>query len=219
MVLLLSDVFGHASRATRDLADHIAFACDAVVVAPNLFGEAGPWAAERGPSGGAAYEDWRAAAAAADRVEADVAKAAAWARETYAATALGACGVCFGGGRALELAARAGAGAVDACVALYPTRYCLEDVAGVDVPTLALFGSDDATPGATASDAERLGGAWAAAGYPDAAVRVFEGRGHAFAHRPDAESAGDAEIALLLATAWFDLHLRSGAGKTVGSRQ
>ena len=108
-VLLLSDVNGPFSDDMQTLADKIAFECQPVVVfAPDLF-RGKPWKEdEENPGfngGGESYEEWRACHPD-ERVSVDIRAAAAALREQYGVSSISIFGTCYGGGRALEAAAR-----------------------------------------------------------------------------------------------------------------
>ena len=108
-VLLLSDVHGPFNEDTQALADKIAFECQPVVVfAPDLF-RGKPWEEDKTNPGfnkeGDSYEEWRAYHPD-DRVSIDIRAAAAALREQYGVSSISIFGTCYGGGRALEAAAR-----------------------------------------------------------------------------------------------------------------
>ena len=108
-VLLLSDVHGPFNEDTQALADKIAFECQPVVVfAPDLF-RGKPWKEDTANPGfnkvGDSYEEWRACHPD-DRVSIDIRAAAAALREQYGVSSISIFGTCYGGGRALEAAAR-----------------------------------------------------------------------------------------------------------------
>merc|ERR1712238_552658 len=147
-VLILSDVYGPFTDATKALAEKIAFKCQPVVcMVPDLFRDK-PWKEEvdvdtNTPSGqnkeGQEYEEWRKQNCEELRVSIDIRAAASVLREQYGVSSIVVWGTCFGGGRALEI----GAGYVpdgkihdvdgvtigpppvlpEVVVAWYPTRY------------------------------------------------------------------------------------------------
>mmetsp|Transcript_32955 Transcript_32955/g.80102 ORF Transcript_32955/g.80102 Transcript_32955/m.80102 type:complete len:838 (+) Transcript_32955:92-2605(+) len=107
-VLLLSDVFGPFTEATRTLAEKIAFECQPVVcMVPDLF-RGKPWKEDMTTPGfnedGQDYEEWRSTHSDI-RVSVDIRAAAAVLRERYGVSSIVVWGTCYGGGRALEAAA------------------------------------------------------------------------------------------------------------------
>jgi dienelactone hydrolase len=188
-VLILSDVFGPFTEATKTLAEKIAFECQPVVcMVPDLF-RCNPWKEDMTTPGfnddGQDYEEWRAMHSDL-RVSVDIRAAAAVLRERYGVTSIVVWGTCFGGGRALEVAAgylpddkvldvdgTLGPPVVDPDVAVvwYPTRYNAKMLFGSErSPTLTstndqkersfavigVFAGKDTLPGATPEDAEEL---------------------------------------------------------------
>lgn len=153
-VLLLSDVYGAYTDDTKMLAEKIAFECQPVVVmVPDLF-RGQPWKEDSNTPGfnelGQDYEEWRAQHSDI-RVSVDIRAAAAVLREQYGVSSVVVWGTCYGGGRALEVAAgylpngqvhdvNGAIGPVpvkpDVVVAWYPTRYNAK----------ALFGPDRTVP-------------------------------------------------------------------------
>eukprot|EP00538_Stauroneis_constricta_P004329 CAMPEP_0119552702 /NCGR_PEP_ID=MMETSP1352-20130426/5624_1 /TAXON_ID=265584 /ORGANISM="Stauroneis constricta, Strain CCMP1120" /LENGTH=791 /DNA_ID=CAMNT_0007598973 /DNA_START=136 /DNA_END=2512 /DNA_ORIENTATION=- len=107
-VLLLSDVYGAFSEDTRVLAEKIAFECQPVVVmVPDLF-RGNPWKEDATNPGlnenGQDYEEWRKQHSDV-RVNVDIRASAYTLREQYGVSSVAVFGTCFGGGRALEVAA------------------------------------------------------------------------------------------------------------------
>jgi len=112
-VLILSDVYGPFTDATKALAEKIAFECQPVVcMVPDLFRDK-PWKEEvdvdNNPSGqnkeGQDYEEWRTQNCDELRVSIDIRAAASVLREQYGVSSIVVWGTCFGGGRALEIGA------------------------------------------------------------------------------------------------------------------
>mmetsp|Transcript_9552 Transcript_9552/g.15328 ORF Transcript_9552/g.15328 Transcript_9552/m.15328 type:complete len:785 (-) Transcript_9552:630-2984(-) len=140
-ILILSDVYGPFTEATKMLAEKIAFECQPVVcMVPDLF-RGNPWKEDVTTPGfnenGQDYEEWRATHSDL-RVSIDIRAAAAVLREKYGVTSIVVWGTCYGGGRALEAAAGYLPGGQvhdvdgsigplpvdpDVAVAWYPTRY------------------------------------------------------------------------------------------------
>ena len=212
-VLLLSDVFGAFSDDTRALAEKIAFECQPVVVmVPDLF-NGHPWEGKTSEknSNGQTYEEWRAQHSDI-RVSVNIRAAAACLRERYGVSSVVVWGTCYGGGRALEVAAgyfpdgnvhdvdgRVGPPPVDAMAAIawYPTRYNAADLFGPehkgtrfnvngnkrDMAVMGVFAGLDTIPGATPDDAANLKALLKAdERVKDHLVKVFPGQVHGFAH-------------------------------------
>lgn len=111
-VLLLPDVHGPFSDDMQALADKIAFECQPIVVfCPDLF-NGNPWKGTgHGPSekvnqDGQSFEEWRASLNDVE-TSVNIRAAAACMRQTYGVASLSIFGLCYGGGRALEVTARA----------------------------------------------------------------------------------------------------------------
>ena len=110
-VLLLPDVHGPFSDDMQALADKIAFECQPMVVfCPDLF-HGNPWkVAEHGSSEktnqqGQTFEEWRAMLNDVE-TSVNIRAAAACMRQQYGVVSLSVFGLCYGGGRALEVTAR-----------------------------------------------------------------------------------------------------------------
>lgn len=213
-VLLLSDVFGAFSDDTRALAEKIAFECQPVVViVPDLF-NGDPWEGETSQknSKGQTYEEWRVQHSDI-RVSVTIRAAAACLRERYGVSSVVVWGTCYGGGRALEIAAgyfpdgnihdvdgKVGPPPVDAMAAIawYPTRYNPVDLFGQNhkgtnfdvngykkkMAVMGVFAGLDTIPGATPEDATNLRALLKTDGrVKDYLVKVFPDQDHGFAHR------------------------------------
>eukprot|EP00977_Amphora_coffeiformis_P010056 scaffold2353_cov167-Amphora_coffeaeformis.AAC.47 len=212
-VLLLSDVYGAFSDDTRALAEKIAFECQPVVVmVPDLF-NGDPWEGKTSEKNakGQSYEEWRAQHSDI-RVSVNIRAAAACLRERYGVSSVVVWGTCYGGGRALEVAAgyfpggnihdvdgRVGPPPVDAMAAIawYPTRYNAADLFGRkhkgtnvnvngnkrEMAVMGVFAGLDTIPGATPGDAANLKALLQAdERVKDHLVKVFPGQTHGFAH-------------------------------------
>jgi dienelactone hydrolase len=188
-VLLLSDVFGPFTEATKTLAEKIAFECQPVVcMVPDLF-RGKPWKEDMTTPGfnedGQDYEEWRSTHPDV-RVSIDIRAAAAVLRERYGVSSIVVWGTCYGGGRALEVAAgylpddkvldvdgSLAPRLVDPDVAVvwYPTRYNAKKLFGAErsptltsndeqkqrnVAVMGVFAGKDKLPGATPDDATEL---------------------------------------------------------------
>jgi len=214
-VLILSDVFGPFTEATRQLAEKIAFECQPVVcMVPDLF-RGKPWKEDSTTPGfneeGQDYETWRASHSDL-RISVDIRASAAVLREQYGVSSVVVWGTCFGGGRALEIAAGYLPGGqihdVDGAigpvpvqpevvVAWYPTRYNAKLLFGKDrsndlkiceeegrsFAIMGVFAGKDTLEGATPPDAETLK---ALLGederVKDHMVKIFADQDHGFAH-------------------------------------
>jgi dienelactone hydrolase len=214
-VLFLSDVYGPFTDDTKTLAEKIAFECQPVVVmVPDLF-RGNPWKEDSTTPGfnedGQDYEEWRSQHSDL-RVSIDIRAAAAVLREQYGVSSVVVWGTCFGGGRALEIAAgylpgdqvhdvdgTIGPAAVEpeVAVAWYPTRYDASALFGAEKDTasaldankersmavMAVFGGEDKLAGATPEDAANLKALLDVdPRVKDYMVKVFPQQGHGFAH-------------------------------------
>jgi dienelactone hydrolase len=215
-VLLLSDVYGAYTDDTKMLAEKIAFECQPVVVmVPDLF-RGNPWKEDTTTPGfneeGQDFEEWRSGHSDL-RVSVDIRAAAAVLREQYGVSSVVVWGTCYGGGRALEIAAGFLPGdqihdidgsigplpvEPEVAVAWYPTRYNVTSLFGpskttsslVDVDrkrsmaVMAVFAGEDKLEGATPDDALRLRSQLEVdPRVKDYMVKVFPDQDHGFAHR------------------------------------
>jgi dienelactone hydrolase len=213
-VLLLSDVYGTFTENTRMLAEKIAFECQPVVVmVPDLF-RGYPWKEVPATPGldakGRDYEEWRATHSD-HRVNIDIRAAGAVLKDQYGVSSITVWGTCYGGGRALEVAAgylpdgkildvdgTVGPVPVDpeVVVAWYPTRYNVRELFGIgkgeknklngdkrSMAVMAVFAGNDKLPGATPEDAKVLKSLLDFdERVKDLMVKVFPGQEHGFAH-------------------------------------
>ena len=215
-ILLLSDVYGAYTDDTKMLAEKIAFECQPVVVmVPDLF-RGNPWKEDPTTPGfnekGQDYEEWRSEHSDL-RVSVDVRAAAAVLKEQYGVNSLVVWGTCFGGGRALEIAAGylpqgqihdvdGSIGPLpvepEVAVAWYPTRYDVTSLFGSTKSTssqldgtrqrsmavMAVFAGEDKLEGATPDDAVKLRSQLQVdPRVKDYMVKVFPDQDHGFAHR------------------------------------
>jgi dienelactone hydrolase len=215
-ILILSDVFGPFTEATKQLAEKIAFECQPVVcMVPDLF-RGKPWKEDATTPGfnekGQDYETWRAANAPDLRVSVDIRASAAVLREQYGVSSVVVWGTCFGGGRALEIAAgylpdgqiHDVDGAIgplpvqpEVVVAWYPTRYNAKLLFGSDrssglklceepgreFAVMGVFAGKDTLEGAKPSDAETLKELMGQDDrIKDHMIKVFPDQDHGFAH-------------------------------------
>ena len=214
-VLILSDVFGPFTEATKQLAEKIAFECQPVVcMVPDLF-RGKPWKEDLTTPGfnelGQDYETWRATHSDL-RISVDIRASAAVLREQYGVSSIAIWGTCFGGGRALEIAAGylpdgqihdvdGAIGPVpvkpDVVVAWYPTRYNAKLLFGKDrsnglklceedgrsFAVMGVFAGKDTLEGAKPSDAEALKSLLGNDDrIKDHMIKVFADQEHGFAH-------------------------------------
>jgi dienelactone hydrolase len=207
-VLLLSDVYGAYTEDTKALAEKIAFECQPVVVmVPDLF-RGKPWKEDPTTPGfnekGQDYEEWRAQHSNL-RVSVDIRAAAAVLREQYGVSSVVVWGTCYGGGRALEVAAGylpggkihdvdGAIGPVpvdpDVAVAWYPTRYDAVELFGSqkgrndrEMAVIGIFAGKDPIDGATPEDAAQLKSLLETdERVKDFMIKVFPNQDHGFAH-------------------------------------
>jgi len=214
-VLILSDVYGPFTEATKQLAEKIAFECQPVVcMVPDLF-RGKPWREDPTTPGfndvGQDYETWRATHPDL-RISVDIRASAAVLREQYGVSSVVVWGTCFGGGRALEIAAGylpdgqihdvdGAIGPVpvqpEAVVAWYPTRYNAKLLFGKDrspdlqiceepsrsFAVMGVFAGNDTLEGAKPSDAKMLKSLLGKDDrIKDHMIKVFPDQEHGFAH-------------------------------------
>ena len=214
-VLILSDVYGPFTEATKNLAEKIAFECQPVVcMAPDLF-RGRPWREDLTTPGfneeGQDYETWRAMHSDL-RISVDIRASAAVLREQYGVSSVVVWGTCFGGGRALEIAAgylpdgqihdvdgTIGPMPVrpEVVVAWYPTRYNANKLFGKErssqlrvceedgrnFAVMGVFAGKDTLEGATPKDADKLKSLLGEDDrIKDHMIKVFPDREHGFAH-------------------------------------
>ncbi|MCB9176252.1 MAG: dienelactone hydrolase family protein [Caldilineae bacterium] len=116
----------------------------------------------------------------------------------------GVTGFCMGGGLSLQ-AGLASPERFGAVVAFYGSPLSVEDAAGMQVPTLGLYGADD--NGIPVADVRAQDEAFETAGIPHELV-VYDGAGHAFMNdtresfAPEAAADGWARL-----LDWFATHL------------
>lgn len=224
-VLLLSDVYGAFTEDTKTLAENIAFECQPVVVmVPDIF-RGDPWKEDPTTPGfneaGKDYEEWRAMHSDL-RVSVDTRAAAAVLREQYGVSSIVVWGTCYGGGRALEIAAgylpsvhdvdgeTIGPPLVEPAVAIawYPTRYNAQDLYGADktkqssadgkersMAIMGVFAGNDHLEGATPDDATILKKVLEEdERVKDHMVKVFPNQDHGFAHIGLGTAHADSEL-------------------------
>ena len=214
-ILILSDVFGPFTAATKQLAEKIAFECQPVVcMVPDLF-RGRPWKEDPTTPGfneeGQDYETWRATHPDL-RISVDIRASAAILREQYGVSSIVVWGTCFGGGRALEIAAgylpddqiHDVDGAIgplpvqpSVVVAWYPTRYNAKLLFGKhrskslklcednsrSFAVMGVFAGLDTLEGARPSDAEQLKSLLGEDDrIKDHMIKVFPDQEHGFAH-------------------------------------
>jgi dienelactone hydrolase len=215
-VLILSDVYGPFTEATKALAEKIAFECQPVVcMVPDLFRE-NPWREDGTTPGfneqGQDYEEWRAMHCDELRVSVDIRAAGTILREQYGVSSIVVWGTCFGGGRALEIAAGYLPGGKimdvdgmigplpvmpEVVVAWYPTRYNAKLLFGPDrskmldicepegrnFAVMGIFAGKDTLDGATPNDVEQLKSLLEKDNrIKDHMIKSFPDQDHGFAH-------------------------------------
>lgn len=210
-VLLLADMYGIDYEQTQALAAHIAKDCQPVVVmVPELF-----WGKSRGAD--KRNDEWRVSINPL-QVSVTIRAAAACLRKTYGVSSIVLWGLGYGGGKALEEAAREGLldvhdvdGSIapppvdpTAVVAWYPTHYTaphklfgpkrLFKAATRDkkkMAVMAVFAEHDNLGKATPEDATTLSGLLEQDDRViDHMVKVFPGQKHGFAHMGLREQTG-----------------------------
>jgi dienelactone hydrolase len=225
-VLLLSDVHGAFTDDTKTLAEKIAFECQPVVVmVPDLF-RGKPWKEDPTTPGfneeGQDFEEWRAMHSDL-RVSIDIRAAAAVLKDQYGVSSTVVWGTCYGGGRALEIAAgylpggqihdvdgAIGPVPVEPAVAVvwYPTRYNAAELFGADkkkantvdgkernMAVMGVFAGNDQLAGATPEDAAQLKSLLAEDGrVKDYMVKVFPNQDHGFAHSGLGQRVDESEL-------------------------
>eukprot|EP00536_Pseudo-nitzschia_multiseries_P012337 jgi/Psemu1/320228/estExt_fgenesh1_pm.C_4670001 len=226
-VLILSDVYGPFTEATKNLAEKIAFECQPVVcMAPDLF-RGRPWREDLTTPGfneeGQDYETWRATHSDL-RISVDIRASAAVLREQYGVSSVVVWGTCFGGGRALEIAAGylpmnqihdvdGTIGPVpvrpEVVVAWYPTRYNVKNLFGKDrspqlriceeegrnFAVMGVFAGKDTLEGATPEDAEQLKCLLGEDDrIKDHMIKVFPDQEHGFAHNIYGRNQDESEL-------------------------
>lgn len=226
-VLILSDVYGPFTEATKNLAEKIAFECQPVVcMAPDLF-RGRPWREDLTTPGfneeGQDYETWRATHSDL-RISVDIRASAAVLREQYGVSSLVVWGTCFGGGRALEIAAGylpqgqihdvdGTIGPVpvrpEVVVAWYPTRYNANKLFGKErspqlrmceeegrnFALMGVFAGKDTLAGATPEDAEKLKSLLGEDDrIKDHMIKVFPDQEHGFAHNIYGRNQDESEL-------------------------
>ncbi|CAM9152380.1 unnamed protein product [Choristocarpus tenellus] len=202
-VVILSDVYGWEDPRMRSAVDKVADVCNVVALLPDMF-RGRPWDPQRSDD---EYEDWRASHDP-ETISSDIRACVNFARTEFSPSSLGLVGFCFGGGKALEEAAK-GLVKPDAVAVFYPTRYNLSAIVPkLCCPLAAFFAEKDVLDGASEEDAIALKEALDEnEKVPDFMVRIFKGQHHGFAHRPQKEDREDAEDAMLLATSWLEAYL------------
>mmetsp|Transcript_13739 Transcript_13739/g.38684 ORF Transcript_13739/g.38684 Transcript_13739/m.38684 type:complete len:744 (-) Transcript_13739:42-2273(-) len=226
-VLILSDVYGPFTEATKNLAEKIAFECQPVVcMVPDLF-RGRPWREDLTTPGfneeGQDYETWRATHPDL-RISVDIRASAAVLREQYGVSSVVVWGTCFGGGRALEIAAGylpkgqihdvdGTIGPVpvrpEVVVAWYPTRYNAKNLFGKkrspqlriceeegrNFAVMGVFAGKDTLEGATPEDAEQLKSLLGEDGrIKDHMIKVFPDQEHGFAHNIYGRNQDESEL-------------------------
>ncbi|KAJ7296718.1 hypothetical protein O6H91_Y104100 [Diphasiastrum complanatum] len=199
-ILLLTDVYGYKDQDNRDFAYRLACFGYNVLV-PDLF-RGKPWDKGRSQK---EYEEWRTSHTSEEVVRrVDISET--WLSKEVAlgnVNQLGIIGFCFGGGRLMEALARNSSGLLKSAVCFYGTRFDPSLAANIRVPLLFIVGDEDPLcPLELVQAVEKLASS--------SQIRVYKGRGHAFAHRPESqEEDEDAEDAFTTMRNWLSEHLLS----------
>ncbi|KAG9444062.1 hypothetical protein H6P81_015402 [Aristolochia fimbriata] len=194
-LLILSDIFGFADSATRDLAYRVACSGYNVLV-PDLF-HGDPWTSERSKD---EFELW-VTRQSPERLVKDITTSARWMVDEFLVAEiskkLGIIGFCFGGGRLIETLAGDSGLLFGTGVCFYGTRIDPSLARKINVPVLFVSGDDDPLcPVSVLHDMEK--------NIKNSKVLIYHGRGHGFAHRPESpEEDEDAEDAFAQMKAWL----------------
>lgn len=165
------------------------------VLVPDLF-RGDPWTKER-PK--AVFEEWRIRQTQ-ERIVRDIFTSAKWMVNEFAAAGiskkLGIIGFCFGGGKVIDILAEDQGVCFGIGVSFYGTRINTSAAANVKVPVLFISGDNDGLcPVDVVKDMGRE--------IKGSKVKVYGGRGHGFAHRPQSpEEDEDAEDAFVIMRNW-----------------
>eukprot|EP01018_Ginkgo_biloba_P012028 Gb_13385 [translate_table: standard] len=167
---------------------------------PDLF-RADPWSMDNPQS---EFEQWRSKHLP-QRVASDIATSTKWLLDEFTAVGisekLGIIGFCFGGGRLLETLARDVEGHFGASVCFYGTRFNSSLALDLKTPVLFIVGDND--PLCPVDLLRKM-----ETQIQGSEVRVYRGRGHGFAHRPNSpEEDEDAEDAFINMRNWLQKHL------------
>ncbi|KAJ0614060.1 putative dienelactone hydrolase, alpha/Beta hydrolase [Helianthus annuus] len=194
-ILLLSDIFGFEDSCTRDFAYRIA--CNGYnVLLPDLF-NGDPWQKDRSM---ASFEPWLATHT--QTATTNIAASIKWMVESFVAAGisnkLGIVGFCFGGGKVIEVLAEDSDDRFGVGVSFYGTGIQPSVAAKIKVPVLYITGDED--PLCSVKVLEDIG----RDNVGGSKVVVFNGRGHAFVHRPSSsEEDKDAEEAFTIMRNWL----------------
>ncbi|KAJ7949662.1 endo-1,31,4-beta-D-glucanase-like [Quillaja saponaria] len=195
-ILLLSDVFGFEDSSTRDFAYRVA--CNGYnVLVPDLF-RGDPWAKDRPKT---MFEGW-IVKHNPQRIAKDISASAKWMLDEFMAAGiskkLGIIGLCFGGGRVIDVLARDQGACFGTGVSFYGTRMDPLLASSIRVPVLFISGDND--PLCAVTDLLNIEKGIGRG----SKVVVFQGRGHGFAHRPESpEEDLDAEQAFMIMRNWL----------------
>ncbi|KAF8100774.1 hypothetical protein N665_0217s0001 [Sinapis alba] len=202
-LLLLSDVFGFQNSSTSDFSYRVACNGYNVLVSDLFRGDS--WSENRPES---EYEEWRRGHDL-NRIGKDTTPLTEWMFDEFTAAGmskkLGVIGLCFGGGRVVEVLTADKKGFFRTGISFYGTRIDSALAGDVNVPVLFIVGETDplCQLECLKEIEEKIG--------EGSKVVVFKGRGHSFVHRPETtEDDKDAEEAFSVMRNWLRQHLLRG---------
>ncbi|KAG1328063.1 carboxymethylenebutenolidase [Cocos nucifera] len=198
-VLLLSDVMGFEDSLTRDFAYRVACIGYNVLI-PDLF-RGNPWKKDQSMT---EFEHWFSRQSP-ERVAKDISMSAKWMTDEFMAAGiskkLGIIGFCFGGGHLVETLARDEQAYFGTGVCFYGTNINPSLGSSIKVPVLLICGDNDLLcPISSQQEMEK--------NTRGSKLKIYSGRGHGFAHRPNSEEEDeDAEAAFAIMRNWLNDNL------------
>ncbi|XP_073104359.1 uncharacterized protein [Elaeis guineensis] len=194
-VLLLSDVMGFEDPLTRDFAYRVACIGYNVLI-PDLF-RGNPWKKDQPITD---FQHWLSRQSP-KRVAKDISLSAKWMTDEFVAAGiskkLGIIGFCFGGGHLVETLARDEQAYFGTGVCFYGTNINPSLSSSIKVPVLFICGDNDPLcPISSQQEMEK--------NTRGSKLKIYSGRGHGFAHRPNSEEEDeDAEAAFAIMRNWL----------------